>query len=180
MKLSPTYANVLARDLRLTAAHEAAHVVVARWSGVDAFAWLWLTRKRDTQNGRLALGRCQLMDQPATEHHCKLIGVAGAVGELLLSDLNFTDGLAVHKCMSRSDCENADVPHYSDEWAWSYGNQRFADTVREVGILLRDELAREWRTLAQQLAHSANPAACGRPLSGKALSSALLCDCGVD
>jgi hypothetical protein len=180
MKPLPTYARVLARDLGLTAAHEAAHVVVARPLGVDAFAWLWLTRAKHAGNGRLVLGRCQLLDPPASDHHCKLIGVAGAVGELLLHEMDFYDGRAVHKSMSRTDCENAAVPHYSVEWSWSYGNQRFADTVREVDTLLRGELAREWRMLAWQLAHNANPAASGRPLSDKALSLTLLCDRGGD
>jgi hypothetical protein len=150
LKPYPPHARRLARDLLLSAAHEAAHVVVARQLGVDAFAWLWMRGASDTENDRLVLGRCQLLDTPASEHHYKLIGVAGAVGELLLYDPDFCN-VDVHKIMSRADRENAGAPDYNDKWSWAHDNAWFADTVLEVRTLLRGELAREWWSLARQL-----------------------------
>jgi hypothetical protein len=70
--------RIAARDRRLAAIHEAGHYVVARWRGLDAYAYIAPTHADDPL---LKTWVGQAMTAKSSDETDRLIGVAGTVAE---------------------------------------------------------------------------------------------------
>jgi hypothetical protein len=108
-----------AYDRRLSAIHEAGHVIMAVYLGYTASAWIHTNETRDPLAEKTWLGHATVPDRPrACDHpHNRMIAVAGMVAERLWKNghdeeyaepYGWEDILWDEECMSFSDWWNAD------------------------------------------------------------------------
>lgn len=74
-------ARIEARDRRLAAVHEAAHVVIARRVRVEAAAWIFRRPTADPRREKTWGGQTTFYSQFSRPQHRRMIAVAGAIAE---------------------------------------------------------------------------------------------------
>jgi hypothetical protein len=142
--------RAVARDRRHSAVHEAAHFVIARWSGLR-FAEAWIYPVEDAAPGDPAWrGQCQFVGRDRRRlsdfRNC-MIAVEGSAGECVWDAGDSGDDDAfffMFERMSETDCEDLGL-NPGDE------TPRLNRAADKVITLLRGELRAEWLAAARRL-----------------------------
>jgi hypothetical protein len=139
-----TKERIIARDRRMSAIHEAGHVVVARMLGVP----VWNARifpnadhSGDLISEKLWLGRLESNAWAYPTRQRQMIGVAGAVAEICWQgEPVYSEYWWEPKIMSASDWKVVDCPPGEPD-------QACCDAIEEVAALLERDTGPLWPSL---------------------------------